>query len=152
MILNEVMKEIADAIREKTGKSDLIAPINFAEEIKGITAGGGDAPSGVRSSWRYFDVSKLTLDIKLFAPYMFIMRVVISTYGDMISGTTGVYTAALEPNEIKAVGYDAKSLYGVSNNIQTLGEYLEAQGVISAMVGNGAVEITEAEFLTKTFE
>lgn len=44
--LNEVMKETADAIREKTGKSELIAPIDFAEEIKGISAGGGDAPSG----------------------------------------------------------------------------------------------------------
>lgn len=44
--LNEVMNEIADAIREKTGKSEPIAPIDFATEIKGITAGGGDAPSG----------------------------------------------------------------------------------------------------------
>ena len=41
MILNETMNEIADAIREKTGKSEKIAPINFAEEIKGITSGGG---------------------------------------------------------------------------------------------------------------
>lgn len=38
--LNEVMKETADAIREKKGKSELIAPVNFAEEIKGITSGG----------------------------------------------------------------------------------------------------------------
>ena len=42
MILNETMNEIADAIREKTGKSEKIAPINFAEEIKGITSGGGE--------------------------------------------------------------------------------------------------------------
>lgn len=48
MILNEVMKETADAIREKKGKSDLIAPVNFAEEIKGITAGGGDASEKYR--------------------------------------------------------------------------------------------------------
>lgn len=41
MTLNEVMKDTADAIREKTGKSEKIAPIDFAEEIKGITAGGG---------------------------------------------------------------------------------------------------------------
>ena len=40
MTLNEVMKETADAIREKTGKSELIAPVNFAEEIKSISAGG----------------------------------------------------------------------------------------------------------------
>lgn len=52
MILNETVAAIADAIREKTGKSELIKPIDFAEEIKGITAGGGDAPSG---DWRYFD-------------------------------------------------------------------------------------------------
>lgn len=42
MILNETVAAIADAIREKTGKSELIAPVNFAEEIKGITSGGGD--------------------------------------------------------------------------------------------------------------
>ena len=37
--LNEVMKETADAIREKKGTSELIKPVDFAEEIKGITAG-----------------------------------------------------------------------------------------------------------------
>jgi hypothetical protein len=43
MTLNEVMKDTADAIREKTGKSELIAPVDFASEIKGITSGGGGA-------------------------------------------------------------------------------------------------------------
>ena len=56
MILNETVAAIAEAIREKTGKSDLIAPVDFAEEIKGITAGGGDAPSG-GSNVEYLDVS-----------------------------------------------------------------------------------------------
>ena len=42
MTLNEVMKETADAIREKTGKSELIVPVNFAEKIKGLNAGGGE--------------------------------------------------------------------------------------------------------------
>ena len=41
MTLNEVMKETADAIREKKGTTYLIAPVDFATEIKGITAGGG---------------------------------------------------------------------------------------------------------------
>lgn len=40
MILNETVAAIADAIREKKGTSELIKPIDFAEEIKGITAGG----------------------------------------------------------------------------------------------------------------
>jgi surface protein len=39
MELNEIMKNTADAIREKTGKSDLIAPVDFANEIKSISAG-----------------------------------------------------------------------------------------------------------------
>lgn len=41
--LNEVMTQTADAIREKTGKTELIAPVNFAEEIKSISAGGGES-------------------------------------------------------------------------------------------------------------
>ena len=53
MILNETMNEIADAIREKTGKSEKIAPVNFVEEIKSISAGGESGGS----SWRYFDYS-----------------------------------------------------------------------------------------------
>jgi hypothetical protein len=32
---------IGDAIREKTGKSDLIAPGSMPQEIKSITTGGG---------------------------------------------------------------------------------------------------------------
>lgn len=39
--LNEVMKETADAIREKKGTTDLIAPVDFASEIKGISGGSG---------------------------------------------------------------------------------------------------------------
>jgi hypothetical protein len=54
MILNEVMKETADAIREKTGKSELIKPVDFASEIKGITVGGGSAEGG--SNVEYLDV------------------------------------------------------------------------------------------------
>lgn len=57
--LNEVMKNTADAIREKTGKSELIAPVDFASEIKGITAGGGDAPSGGELYMKYYDVDAI---------------------------------------------------------------------------------------------
>ena len=33
--LRKFLKDIADAIREKTGKSELIKPVDFATEIKG---------------------------------------------------------------------------------------------------------------------
>lgn len=54
MTLNEVMKDTADAIREKTGKSEKIAPINFAEEIKSISASGGESGG---STVEYLDLS-----------------------------------------------------------------------------------------------
>ena len=57
MTLNEVMKETADAIREKTGKSELIKPVDFATEIKGITSGGSGESGG--SNVEYIDVSGL---------------------------------------------------------------------------------------------
>ena len=56
MTLNEVMTQTADAIREKTGKTELIAPVNFAEEIKSISAGGGESGG---STIEYLDVSGL---------------------------------------------------------------------------------------------
>ena len=59
--LNKVMQETADAIREKTGKSELIKPVDFAEEIKGITAGGG---SGGGSNYIYYDQKRTILNIR----------------------------------------------------------------------------------------
>ena len=47
------MNEIADAIREKTGKSELIKAVDFATEIKGISV-GGSGESG--DSLQYFDI------------------------------------------------------------------------------------------------
>jgi hypothetical protein len=41
MTLNEIMKNTADAIREKKGTTELIAPVDFANEIKGISGGSG---------------------------------------------------------------------------------------------------------------
>ena len=57
MTLNEVMKETAEAIREKKGTSELIAPVDFAEEIKGISAGGGE--SGGELYMKYYDIDAM---------------------------------------------------------------------------------------------
>lgn len=56
MILNETVAAIADAIREKTGKSELIKPVDFATEIKGISAGGGD------DGWEYYKFDGVTYE------------------------------------------------------------------------------------------
>ena len=73
MTLNEVMKETADAIREKTGRSDLIAPVDFAEEIKGITAGG---ESGGERRYAYITNESFKSDFGLNA--------ILSTYVSMV--------------------------------------------------------------------
>jgi hypothetical protein len=66
MILNETVAAIADAIREKTGKSELIAPVDFAEEIKSISAGGGSGggESG-GSTIEYLDVSGIDVSYQI---------------------------------------------------------------------------------------
>lgn len=72
MILNETVAAIADAIREKTGKSEKIAPIDFAEEIKGISAGGGSGESG--GKYVYYDLRNANPDAKgMFLSYCALM-------------------------------------------------------------------------------
>lgn len=69
MTLNDVMKETADAIREKKGTTELIAPVNFAEEIKGITTGGGGSGES-EGDWEYYDCSSSTEDMSLYGSYL----------------------------------------------------------------------------------
>lgn len=61
MILNETVAAIADAIREKKGTSELIKPIDFAEEIKGITSGGSGESGG--DGWEYYKVDSSFNDL-----------------------------------------------------------------------------------------
>lgn len=56
--LKKYVTAIAEAIREKTGKSELIAPINFAEEIRGITAGGGGSGES-EFFMKYYDIDAM---------------------------------------------------------------------------------------------
>lgn len=61
MILTETVAKIAEAIREKTGKSEKIAPVNFAEEIKSISAGGGESGG---SNYIFYDQKRTILNIR----------------------------------------------------------------------------------------
>lgn len=149
MILNETVAAIADAIREKTGKSELIKPIDFAEEIKGITAGGGDAPSGVRSSWRYFDVSKAVEGVSVKALYPTLVRIAVS--GE-ISPVMNITAEAW--NSVTAVGVDGDGIITVYDGIiYTWNEGMAMEGLNpETMAQFGIMEITEDEFVNKTFE
>lgn len=105
MTLNEVMKETADAIREKTGKSELIKPVDFAEEIKSISAGGGSGESGGE---KYYIFSESAMGAIQFAHlikfthnaevYKLPVYVAISIFGEEIAASIEAFS--LNPEEI----------------------------------------------------
>lgn len=51
--VKDFCKDIADAIREKKGTSDLINPQDFSAEIKSISGGGNGGE--LEGDWEYYD-------------------------------------------------------------------------------------------------
>ena len=126
MTLNEVMKETADAIREKTGKSELIAPVNFAEEIKGITAGGGESGG---SNVEYLDLSPIPDDSPAKTGFlMFSILAKYSTeYGTVIISPFMAQNINIE-KQFKAVMVDFTLQIGEMGIIGTVKDAFIAQG------------------------
>ena len=145
MTLNEVMKDTADAIREKTGKSEKIAPINFAEEIKSISAGGGESGG----EWRYYrlEMSELT-------------EVLVEFYGanikaDMGDGEVAVVGVGLifayqVPSanwKAVAINVDVPTYSPTYSGIITFREQIESQGgSIDDLADAGLISITKEQF------
>lgn len=148
MTLNETMNEIADAIREKTGKSELIKPVDFAEEIKGITAGGGDAPSG---DWRYFDRTIKTPTNEVGA-----MIGLFTLFKQDLGGQKGImpvsYMAILDNQfytNASALAIDLNMPFVMQGTpFTTVGEFLNAQMQSIENMANGWnwTEITKEQF------
>lgn len=127
MILNEVMKETADAIREKTDKSELIKPVDFAEEIKGITAGGsGESGS---SNVEYLDLSPIPEDSPAKTGFlMFSILAKYSTeYGTVIMSPFMTQNINIE-KQFKAVMMDFTLQICEMGIIGTVKDALIAQG------------------------
>ena len=107
MTLNEVMKDTADAIREKTGKSELIAPVDFAEEIKSISVGGGGESGG---DWHYFDVSEADLTdpgiaISLVMCYVMVKWTIDDEVGIGAAGIFELVNGFAGPNPPKVLAF-----------------------------------------------
>jgi hypothetical protein len=105
MTLNEVMKDTADAIREKTGKSELIAPVDFASEIKGITAGGGESNF---TYYRYdydnaiamWGDNSTEFSLILYANMVGCLDITgISTYGELMTFAGAIYSVCQDALE-----------------------------------------------------
>lgn len=150
MILNETMNEIADAIREKTGKSEKIAPINFAEEIKSISAGGGESGG---SNVVYLDLSGVQGYMKNALIYY---SVLAKTQGDSVvygvqiqpsgflssvSGTTSLVTAVAIDLAIPITKYSSNESGVEKQELTTLDADSELMEVLDAIP-----RLTEAEF------
>jgi hypothetical protein len=150
--LNEVMKDTADAIREKTGKSELIAPVDFAEEIKGITAGGGDTSE---DKWRYFDIS--AIDTSNQDAKDFVQNSLLGLWSICLMKESGVYfpctsatayTYVAEENyKVYRVGFDGAQKM---MNFKT-GEVVSCEEIYNTMIAAqlanwGGVEITKEQF------
>lgn len=155
MILNETVAAIADAIREKTGKSELIKPIDFATEIKGITAGGGSGESG-GSSWRYWDISNAPAELKTnfileLTKYGVSLMRSVSPNGDVIIVPTGMILEwggeKADLSAVTQIAWDESLTYTLyESRLLTLGEMLAAAGITEALTQIGAVEITKEQF------
>lgn len=152
MILNEIMKNTADAIREKTGKSELIAPVDFANEIKGITAGGGSGDNS--EEVRYFDVTNCSSEIKeMLAGYS---AFVIGYNGDyhyivpssfaFNMGTSNMQKIAIYPNFPMHLNIYASVIN--PERLKTVASTLQEMQFDQNMSQIGVTEITEAEFYT----
>lgn len=145
--LTTLLTDIADAIREKKGTTGLINPQDFSTEIRGIS-GGGDS-GGVRSSWRYFDVSKIqdVGAIPMLAPS--IVRVASSNdiiVALFVEGEQWV-------NDVVAVGVDGDGPVAVADGrVITWNEGMVGEGLTpEVMAQQNIIEITEDEFLNNTF-
>lgn len=63
--LKDFVTDVADAIREKKGTTDLINPQDFSAEIKSIEGGGGSG-EGEGSTIEYLDVSEVSGDTMVY--------------------------------------------------------------------------------------
>ena len=150
MELNEIMKNTADAIREKTGKSDLIAPVDFAEEIKGISVGGGESASTIE----YLDVSGLDKDLaRTLAAFSIMMRF----QHELQNGTRLLYAANtslaimggdLSDIDIYSIAIDWDMVIivpsGIGKPIVTMREYITYMDMME--VYNSLPRITKEQF------
>ena len=150
--LTTLLTDIADAIREKKGTTELINPQDFSTEIRGIS--GGNADGGV--TIRYFNIKALIDMISqnnLWDTASSVLGTFISckaTVGDIIliypftmfgeGYRDGIFQAAIVDNMILTKSSD-----------NSAGE-VNTNEIISNILQQGCFEITKEQFYDLTTE
>ena len=143
MILNKIVAAIADAIREKTGKSELIKPVDFAEEIKGITSGGGE------SSKRYYRIEMKDVTNALVQYYGTNMKADMGDGEIAVVGIGLIFAYGIPSANWKAVAIDidTPTYSPTGSGIISFREQIEMEGGnVDDLADTGLISVTEAEF------
>lgn len=140
---------VAGAIRAKEGSTEKINPQDFVQRIENLQVGGGTDGGSIRSSWRYFDVSKSPMQPTAITLFPILVKPLGSTEIGHITNLTQENWS-----KIGALGVDGDGIFAVLDGVvYTWNEVMAMEGMTpEAMVQMNVVEITEEEFLTKTFE
>lgn len=117
-----------------------------------LDGGGVIIPPAPSSNWRYFDVSKAAEEDKaeIVSTFAQIIRVMVQT-NDFVCPPCYVWD---DITQILAFGFDSSAPYRhpYRKGCNTIGEAYIAIGGNEAFNSLGIIEITEDEFLNKTFE
>lgn len=119
--LTDLLQDVADAIREKKGTSELINPQDFAKEIASIEGGGSGGGESGGSTWRYFDATSMG------SSSVYALDAALLAKGES-SETNGVVIAT--------------ALALTANNAQNIKVYAIAWDESVTMIGAGGVEMT----------
>lgn len=145
MILNETVAAIADAIREKTGKSELIKPVDFASEIKGISAGGGSGEGGKR----YYRIEMKDTTNVLVQFFGTNMKADMGDGEIAVVGVGLIFAYGIPSANWKAVAIDidTPTYSPTGNGLISFREQIEMHGGnVDDLADAGLISITEAEF------
>ena len=141
--LNDFLKDIADAIREKKGTSDPINAQDFADEIKN----GGNSGGGTASTMEYFSAQ----DAPQLTPYMSVVKAILhSGHVIQISPYVPKLVDIVKQGEILAFGVDFQA-----RNLVALGEQKVEMSMLDGVIQETGLSadqiaaiprITEEEF------
>lgn len=144
--VKDFCKDIADAIREKKGTSELINPQDFSAEIKSISGGGGSEGGG---EWRYYRIEIKQMTEALVQFYGANVKADMGD-GDVTVVGAGLIFAYQIPSanwKAVAINIDVRTYSPTGSGITTFREEMSnLSGSIGDLSSVGLISITKEQF------